>query len=438
MSMPNIYLIKLPHYYHIHDWNLPLGLLYLGSFLKSKGLDPKFLDLSGRDENEWNIPLDGNFYCVSSNTPDFHLAVKIAAFLKDKTDATLVIGGIHPTACPEDTLKSSVFDIAAFGEGEHTLFEIVTGAPIEEINGICYRKNGELHKNPQRDMEKNLDVFPQPDLSFLDIEKYKNPIIIKDPASKGVPMIVSRGCPYECVFCASPAMWHRVTRFHGIDYVKENLDYYLSLGIRHIFFCDDTITINREFLKKICKELRERNIMWRCNSTTNVITQELTDMLYENGCRQIDFGVESGSDRILKIIKKSSTAAKHREAVLTARRSGLMTKCMLMVGHPFETDDDIMETVNFVRTTPSDLWGLSVFIPLPGCAVANQPHKFEFEIDETMGYDKYVIYGQDKNNPIVHKDKDRIEKYRQMVYEAIGQNTTLDVIKNRNDICCQS
>lgn len=435
MKSPKIYLVKLPHYYHIYDWNLPLGLLYLGAFLKSRGLEPQLIDLSGIEEDNWSFPQDGDFYCVSSNTPDFHLAVKISHYLKKITKGTLVVGGIHSTAYPEDTLKHSSFDIAAFGEGEHTLFEIVTGEPYERIKGICYRKNGQLLINAKRDLEKNLDIFSKPDLSLIDISKYKNPILIKRPESKGLPMLVSRGCPYECVFCASPTMWHRVTRFHGLDYIKENLDYYVELGIKYIFFCDDTLTINKDLLDKVGKELQSRNILWRCNSTTNVITQELTDMMYGYGCRQVDFGIESGSDRILKIIKKSSTSEKHRNAVLIAQKSGLMTKCMLMVGHPFETEEDVNQTIDFVKNTPSDLWALAVFMPLPGCEVAKEPKKFDFEIDETMGYDKYVIMGKVKNTPIVHKQKDVIERYRDMIHKVIGQKSTLEVIKQRDKAC---
>lgn len=428
-----IYLIKLPHYYHTHDRNLPLGLLYLGSYLKKKGLSVKLIDLSGLREDQWKIPLDGAFYCVSSNTPDYLLAVKISRYLKKKTKATLVIGGIHATSLPDEVLKDSEFDIVVSGEGEHTLFEIVNGEPREQIRGIFYRRNGRIIRNPERKLEKNLDAFPQPDLSLIDLKEYMCPIIIKDSRTKGIPMITSRGCPYQCIFCASSTMWHRTTRFHSLDYIKENLDYYLSLDIKNIFFCDDTIIIKKNHFIKICQELSKREITWRCSATTNILTKELTDLMFECGCRQVDFGIESGSDRILKIIKKSSTAQENLEAIHMAKNSGLMTKSMLMVGHPFETEKDVLETINFIKKAPSDLWALTVFIPLPGCEVAKDPTRFEFDIDESLGYEDYLITAKVKDTPIIHKQKDKIRRFRNMIYEAIGDKGTLDTIKRRDE-----
>ena len=178
---PKVYLIKVPHEYHIHDRNWPIGLLYICSYLKSKDIDVSIIDLSGLPKDQWDIPSDGDYYGVSCTTPDYHHACQIADIVKRKTNAKLILGGNHATARPEEVLLASNFDIVVIGEGELTIYEIITGKSLDSIEGICYKEGTSIKKNKQRSLINfDLDLLPPPDIKDLDYQKYIQPIIMKD------------------------------------------------------------------------------------------------------------------------------------------------------------------------------------------------------------------------------------------------------------------
>ncbi|MBF0117984.1 MAG: radical SAM protein [Desulfobacterales bacterium] len=429
--MNKIYLIKVPHEYHIHDRNWPIGLLYISSYLKSKGFCVSIIDLSGLKPEQWNIPLDGNFYGVSCTTPDYHHAVKISQILSEKTSACLIIGGVHASSRPIESLSNSMFDVAVIGEGEETMADIVSGKEFSSISGICYKENGLIKQNGRRPLIENIDSLPPPDISDLDYKSYIQPIIIKDTKSVGVAMITARGCPYECIFCASSHMWKRHIRFHNSNYIEKEIRAIMDLGINYFFFCDDTFLIKKERTKELLNIIKRLGIIWRCSATTNMLTPELAQSMFEAGCRQMDFGIESGSDRMLSIMKKKSRVKDNVSGIKIARDAGIMTKAMLMVGLPHETEEDVMETIRFVTENDSDMYALTVFVPLPGCDVSDNLSKYSFEIDENISYKDYFIVGSNKQTPIVHKNKEKIEKWRDMIWSAIGKRSTLDVIAMR-------
>ena len=428
---PKVYLIKVPHQYHIHDRNWPLGLLYINAFLRAKGIDSRIVDLSGLPQEQWHLPLDGDVYGVSCTTPDFHHAVRIAEILRRETNATLVLGGVHATARPAEVLAQSRFDIVVRGEGEQTMFELATGRPWEDIPGVSFRHEDGVRHNPERPLLQDIDLLPPPDIRDLDYEQYVQPVLIKDPASRGVALITSRGCPFQCIFCASSVMWKRKVRFHSVAYVTRQVRQVMDLGIRYFFFCDDTLLVDRRRTKELLAEFKRLGIVWRCSSTTHMMTPELAQAMYDAGCRQVDFGIESGSDRMLRIMKKASRRAEHEAGVRAAKEAGLMVKAMLMVGLPGESEEDVRETVRFVRANDADMYALTVFVPLPGCDVADHLDRYAYPLDTSIPYEQYFIVGADKKTPIVHQEKDKIERWRSMIWEAIGQRATLDIIYQR-------
>ncbi|KPA15095.1 radical SAM domain-containing protein, partial [Candidatus Magnetomorum sp. HK-1] len=378
-----------------------------------------------------DIPYDGDFYGVSCTTPDYHHAVEIAKLLKKNSSGLLILGGIHASVKANDVLSHSFFDICVIGEGEITMADIVNGKPFSEIPGIAYKKNGSISFNPRRPFIKNLDIL-HPTIMDIEYKKYIQPIIMNDPNSNGIAMMTSRGCPYQCIFCASSFMWQRKIRYHSIEYIIEKLKYYKSLGINYFFFCDDTFFININRAKMLMKAIKKLDITWRCSATTNKITPQIASIMADSGCKQVDFGIESGSDRMLSIMKKISTVEDHINAIKNARKEGIVTKCMLMVGLPNETEDDVKQTISFVKKNDSDMYALTVFVPLPGCDIAEKPEFYNFSVNSNVNYEDYYIVGASKQTPIIHKEQEKIEVWRDLIWEAIGKKATLNIIQNRN------
>ena len=243
-------------------------------------------------------------------------------------------------------------------------------------------------------------------------------------------MITARGCPYSCIFCASAAIWKKKVRFHSIPYVIKQVNRIKDLGVKHFFFCNDTFLMNPNRSYLLLEEIKKLNIIWRCSVNTNTLTPELTEAMFDSGCRQVDFGIESGSDKMLKIMKKPSNVKQHESAIRTARKAGMITKCMLMVGLPGETDEDIEETISFIRRNDSDMYALTVFMPFPGCDIAENIDKYNLEFN-SLSYEDYYVTGATKETPIAHIDKKTIARRRDMIWEAIGNKSTLDVILSR-------
>ena len=428
--MKKVYLIKVPHQYHLHDRNWPLGLLYISAYLKEQNHDVQIIDLSGQKKSQWNIPFDGDYYGVSCTTPDYHHAVEIASLLKENTSGQLILGGIHATARAIDVLSNSNFDICVIGEGELTMADILADKPLSQVLGIAYKKDGSILFNTKRPFINNLDIL-HPTILDIDYKKYLQPIIMNDPDTNGIAMITSRGCPYQCIFCASSLMWQRKIRFHSTEYIVEKVNYYKSLGINYFFFCDDTFFININRAKELMNAIKKLDITWRCSATTNKITPQMAEMMADSGCRQVDFGIESGSDRMLSIMKKASKVEDHRNAIRNARKAGIVTKCMLMVGLPGETEEDVKQTISFVKENDSNMFALTVFVPLPGCDIAERPDHYNFSIRSDLSYEKYYIVGSNKQTPIIHEDHEKIKLWRDSIWEAIGEKATLNIIKNR-------
>lgn len=359
----------------------PIGVLSIATVLKNKGNEVCVIDTSVWSKKE--IEKIGRFspdltgfsfltsYCQTTKSA-------VQSLRKAFPEMLMCGGGIHPTALPEKCLRDMEFDFVVIGEGEETIGEIVerleNGAERQEaykgVKGVCYLDNGHYVQEPIRPL---LDItsLPIPDRSFLEFEKYiRLPGTIKGkPMERSTSIIVSRGCPFDCIFCNNKLMWQSKLRFRKPEQALEEVKYLCeTYNLRGIYFADNLLTGNRKWILQLCEGIQSLpyKIWWGCNARVDTITDELAETMKLAGCVQIDFGVESGSETILKKIKKKTYPEKAEEAFNILRRYGIRSGATFIIGTPGETKRQIEKTYRLAKKINPNHVCFNFMTPYPG------------------------------------------------------------------------
>lgn len=350
----------------------PLGIAYVAAVLELAGYDVKILDCQAlnlsMDEIRREIETYGpDVVGITSMTPILLGVLEVAKLTKDiDKKISVVIGGPHVSLFPE-TVGASFIDFGVRGEGEYTFLELVKnlekGGDFKKINGLVWKKKGKIIINMQREPIKNLDDIPFPARHLLPTKKY-DVIIMKHPMTT---MVASRGCPFNCAFCFKEAHY-RVFRIRNaqkvVDEMEECID---KLKVKEISFYDDCWP-NKQFLTDICNEIIRRgiDIAWETPQRVNLVDQDLLKLMKRAGCVRLRYGVESGSQRILNMMRKNVTIEQIKNAFEWTKDAGIETFAFFMVAYPTETYDDFIATINLAKEIDAD-WALfGATIPYPG------------------------------------------------------------------------
>lgn len=376
-------LIIPPSPWLISDRDQPMmGILYISSYVKSKGYDVQVCDLAGIPEKHWHIPV-GDMYGVTGTTPNFPYMKKIIAKLKDREPyKKVIVGGVHASVLPDHILKNTKADICVVGEGEKAIIDIIEG-----------NNNSKIVYGQQF---SNLDL-PFPDRKSIDYFDYLKPQTYKYLADvREASIITGRGCPFSCSFCASNKLYNGKVRFRSprdVFLELANLKNDYNIGMCN--FVDDTFMINKVRVKAICNLIESLSIKWFFLTRVDFVDYDLFVDMKKAGCISVTFGFESGSNRILKIINKNTTVEQAYEAIKISKMAGLKIRGQLMVGLPFERDIDVEATARFIRNSPQvDTFGLHVFQPFPGCDVWQSPNKYEWKIDKNTDFNNFHTIGK--------------------------------------------
>ncbi len=360
----------------------PLGIAYIASFLRSKGHSVKLVDVKlFGDTWRGNIvkiieeekPKYAGISCVTPAMPD---ALRIAETVK-KTDnkVKVVLGGPHPSAMPEECIRYENVDIVCIGEGEYTFLELLEGKELEKIKGLCYKEKGAIKITEQRDLIKDLDSLPWPAYDLLPLHKYGNPFL-----GKSIIMVTGRGCPYNCLFCSSKTINKQRYRLRSIKNVVDEIEHlYNNYGIRGFLFADDTFTMIPKRTEELCNEILKKGlkISWGCDTRVDAVTPEIAKLMKKSGCNLVKFGIESGDEKILKIIRKGITLEQVRKAVKIVKKAGIKAHGFFIIGHPYDTEESIRRTIDFAKSLPLDYAQFSVLTPYPGTDVLGMAERKE-------------------------------------------------------------
>lgn len=371
----------------------PLGLGYIASVLREHGyevnlVDPEAQSLTNSDMEsmikEWHPELVG----LSSATPNFGGATAIAKMVKAITDCPVIIGGVHASALPLDILRNeSEIDYVAVGEGEYLMLELVSAlgergaGDAEKILGLAYRNSeGEPVFNGNRPNPANLDEIPHPARDLVDLTLYR-PHAHNFRHRRSATILTSRGCPARCSFCGSHVVHGRRFRAHSPEYVLEEIkQLYYQYGVRHILIQDDTFTINRARVERICDLIIESGMKfsWFCFVRANTIDDKLLSKMKAAGCYSVGIGVESGDKEILKDIDKGLTIERIAEGVRLANRKGLKVQAFYIFGHPGETMAQARSTLKAAIALNTYLAFFNIMIPFPGTDIFREHFPAEF------------------------------------------------------------
>ena len=338
-----------------------LGIAYIGAFLEKYGYSVKLIDSPVEDIDIEEIikKYTPSFTLISGTTQKRFDSFMIAKIAKEVHPETITVyGGPHATFTAEDTLKHIPWiDIIVRGEGEHTALELIKAKTLsEDILGISYRKYDRIYHNPDRPQINNLDELPFPAYHLLQMQDYEKKFLmgIYRNIEKDVPsinMITTRGCPNKCTFCSGSAMWRKVKKRspeNVVDEIQMLVDKYKIKGVN---FVDSTLTLDKNHVLGICSEIKKRklDIVWFCEARVDTVNKEILSIMKDSGCRYIQIGVESGSQKVLENINKKIKIKQVRDVVQWSNELGLPIRAGFMFGLPGETFEDAMETVNLIK-----------------------------------------------------------------------------------------
>ncbi len=363
--------------------SLPLNLAYLASYLRKERPDVEIevLDCEGLSMNyekikEEIIRIKPGLVGITAPTPAFAQVLEICRIIKQEIskDIVTVLGGPHPTALPQETIKEKDIDVCVVFEGEVAFTQLINaldkGTSLKEVKGILFKNTeGEVVETGTREPIKDLDSLPFPARDLFDTDLYFPPPTKRISKWKAGNMITSRGCPYQCTYCMASYMWQRKVRFRSIDEVMKEIEECIEkYGIREFNFHDELFTVNKKRTIEFCQEVvkRKLKIAWVCMIRVDFTDEETIQWMKRAGCKKIMFGFESGSQMILDLMKKRVAMEKAEEAVRVVKRVGIKTAGNFMIGNIGETEKTIRESIDLAKKLNTDTMAFFVASPYPG------------------------------------------------------------------------
>jgi len=394
------------------DAVLPIGLAYLAGILEEGSHQVSIVDSPGEALGQY-APLEGTVNGLRHGLPDDKIISRISDtvqiiglsimfsmewlpsrnlinLIREKfPNAIIVVGGEHITALPEYCMQDcAAIDYCVLGEGEQTLLELVKAVDaslnVHDVEGLCLRHNDEIIRTKPRARLRNVDKLPRPAWDLLPVSNYlDNGVMSGIDFGRSMPILASRGCPFSCTFCSNPTMWGPLWRAREPEaVVSEMMDYVAKYDATNFDFYDLTAIVKKEWIVEFCNLIIERDlkITWQFPSgtRTEALDDEVTKLLYASGCKFITYAPESGSDDMLKRIKKKISKPKMLHSMRDAVRNGLNVKASFILGFPDETFKHALETFGYIfHMSVIGIKDVSVFpfSPYPGSALFEDLHQ---------------------------------------------------------------
>ena len=341
----------------------PLGIAWLAAVLRQNGYEEvsiidsvveKFDNCQVIEALKEKMPdVIGLSFGTLNRFYAFSLAEEIR---RNFPEAVIVAGGPHPTLAAEDILKNiRSIDMIVRGEGEFAFLELVKAldakTDLSAVLGLTYRNaSGGIISNPPQEMIKDLDSLPFPARDLLPMGKYKQKIPLTQKTCTS--MITSRGCPHNCIYCSTARQWGHLIRFRSAKNVVDETELLKKeYGLDGVGFFDDCFTVDKNRVIAICKEIIDRKLEvgWWCEARANTLDPEVLSWMKRAGCEHIAMAIESGSNEVLKRIRKMITVEQGIAAAKMIHEAGIKQKVFFMHGLPGETYQDIKKTVFLSR-----------------------------------------------------------------------------------------
>ncbi len=413
-----VQLIHPPLYLNVHAMtalrpSLPLGLAYVAAALRKAGFEVSVVDAVGEapdqvtqnqekkslyalgltaDEIVERLDPEADAFGLTNMwTFSWPIVREICIKLKERyPDKPLVCGGEHFSGLPKLSMEQAPIDYIVRGEGEEAAVEVFSGIRLGAdkvdwslVQGIWYRDadGRPTESKESRARKKDVDNIAWPSWDLFDIDTYTEHGFINGlDQGKTLPILATRGCPYQCTYCASPNMW--TTRWYArtpTDVVDEMQFYKEHYGTTNFPFQDLTAILKRDWIIDFCNELkaRELNVTWQFPSGTRceVIDDEVARLLHETGGNSLALAPESGSERTRKLIQKRMKTESLMNAVKASVRNKLNVTCFIVIAFPHDTAEDLAETAKMARQLGRlgiDDIAVGFFFPIPNTQLYNE------------------------------------------------------------------
>lgn len=411
--------------------NIPsLGLGYLASYAKKYG-DFEDIKIIENEKEVLNLVKKGkvDIVGIKTVTPSYKKSLNLAKKIKAiNKHIPIILGGPHVTSMPDRLDKT--FDIGVIGEGEETFLELLKIyrrdrkfdiENLKKVNGIAYHNQSKVIITEKRMPIKDLDLIPMPAFNLYD-KKYLTPseVLCTHKKYVGMSIMTSRGCPYRCIYCQAVSQWGNF-RMHSAKRVVDEIKYlHNHFGVNGIAIVDDLFIANKKRVDEIVDLLEKEGLLGKIeylvSGRANLINEELLKKLKKMGVVQISLGFETGSDRLLRYLKKDSvTVEQNFNAAKLIKKSGIKVYGLFMLGSPTETKEEMLETLEFFKKLDIDTASITITCPLPGTELWDDLYKRNI-VNYDMDWDDFMnpVYTPEKqlyiNDIVSHEEFIKIYK----------------------------
>jgi anaerobic magnesium-protoporphyrin IX monomethyl ester cyclase len=360
---PKILLIH-PSFRYTGTDRFPLGLGYIASHLKNYSKNVIIYDEQHHQLGKTYLEqLKPDIVGISTDSPAFARTqnlLKSIRRLPDSIRPLVIMGGTHPTFCPEEVLSAGA-DVVFHGESDTTIHQFMKNGMnrLNDINGISYKIQDEVIRNKESPLIQDLDSIPFPARELFDPNLY--PVM---------SLTTSRGCPYNCYYCSATKFWKNHLRYHSVEYVESELEQIASLGYKFICFEDATFSTKVKRTRKICQSLMDnsklKNLVWSCETRPDHITPDLLQIFHDSRCALINLGIESASETVLKLNNRNVSLDLLYKGMNYIQESKIPFQALIIFGLPGETKETIEETIKFLEEVKPDRILLSLATAYPG------------------------------------------------------------------------
>lgn len=355
------------------SFNFPWGFASIGTLLRKQGyhvhiLDGQALQLEKKELAPLIEKYTPDVVGITAFSTQYNAVRHLSKYVKDRIKIPVVVGGPLPTYQASLVLKTTDVDICVIGEGEIVIFDLLDNfEDPEKVKGIAFKKRGEIFFTEPQDKLFNLDDLPVPDFELFDMQKYlhqDNAFARKKSSGKSMMIISSRGCPYSCNFCSKSSKYFRSMspeKIYDFLYILKK-----EFGLEEAVFGDELFLSSKKRFGDLAPLLKSLDIQWGGQARVNLMDKEFLDMAKSTGCIGLGYGIESGSNKILKNMNKNITTQQIEFAMKYTNGIGIPVKVQLIFGYPGEDEETIQETIDLFKKVDHPGRRFNVITPIPG------------------------------------------------------------------------
>ena len=414
-------LIYLPHpYLGQPDAQAPLGLMYLATALEEKNIECEIFNFSSSHTHEALSKLTKcDIYGITVTSFELPQANRFAHLIKElHPESKVILGG--PGTYSSEFVDNDVIDSICLGDGENTIIDMVRDVKTKSL-ATTYQGIGSI----------NLDDIGFPARHKLHSSQGGN-IFAYNKNYKGTGstiLITSRGCPFKCAFCGSPYFTkvNKGVRYRSAQNIRDEVvQVQKDYNIHQFRISDDMFMSNKERVYEICELLGPLDVVWRISTRVKPLDEDLLKFMYEAGCKEVSFGIESFDNHVLKVLKKGTTAEDNARAVEIAKKVGMDVRMLFMIKTPGQRKETVPLNIEWLERVPYDIIACTTFIPIPGCDIWRNPDEYGIQImDRNLDHYNFYFFGKLGENKVkniirfVDRDNDEVNAETQEFREYL-------------------